>query len=88
LRAIAGAVRAAYNRPLGAKISRQAFQTAFALSGWASLNAAQSPLGPNRSRALAVMQLIAATDDLFADPQGSGLGPLAGQAIGANFKSL
>ncbi len=68
VRAIAAAMRAAYNRPLGAKISRQMFQTGFALAGWASLDTAQSPLGPNRARALAVMRILAATDDVFADP--------------------
>lgn len=68
LRSIATTVRTAYNRPLGARISRQVLQTAFALSGWASLDMAQSALGPNRARALAVMQVIATTDDLFADP--------------------
>lgn len=68
LRGVATSLRTAYNRPLGAKISRQVVQAAFALSGWASLDMAQSALGPNRTRALAVMQLIATTDDLFADP--------------------
>lgn len=67
LRAIARALRAAYTRPLGAKIALQAFQVAFALSGWASLNAGQTALGPNRARALAVLQMIAKTDDLFGD---------------------
>ena len=68
LRAIAQTLRIAYNRPLGAKPSRQMFQTAFALAGWANLDTAQSKLGPNRARALAVMQLMVTTVDLFADP--------------------
>ena len=68
LRAVARVLRAAYNRPLGAAVSRRMFQTGFALAGWASLDIAQSALGPNRARALAVMQSIASTDDLFADP--------------------
>ena len=68
LRAWATALRASYNRPLGAGSSQRIFQTAFALSGWASLGGGHAAPGPNRARALAVMQLIAATDDLFADP--------------------
>lgn len=66
LHAIALPLRAAYNRTLGSAIPRRVFQTAFALSGWASLDET-APLGPNRARALAVMQAIAAADDLFAD---------------------
>ena len=66
LLAITQPLRAAYNRPLGSPVARRVFQTAFALSGWASLDAT-TPLGPNRARALAVMQAIAAADDLFAD---------------------
>ena len=67
LRAIAAALRSAYKHSLGTIINRRVFQSAFALSGWASLDILQSPLGPNRVRTLAVMQVIAATDDLFAD---------------------
>ena len=68
LRAIAQPLRTHYARTLGAAISRRVFQTAFALAGWASLNTAAAPLGPNRERTLAVMQTMATTDDLFADP--------------------
>ena len=68
LRAIALPLRAAYAHPLGNPASRRVFQTAFALAGWASLDASDTALGPNRARALAVMQAVANSDDLFADP--------------------
>ena len=67
LRAIARPLRLAHNRPLGSPAPRQVFQTAFALAGWAALDAKDTPLGPNRARALAVMQAMIAAKDLFAD---------------------
>lgn len=68
LRATATALRAAYGRSLGNTDACCAFQRAFALAGWAALDQGTRPLGPNRQRQLDVMQLIATTDDLFADP--------------------
>ena len=67
LRQLAQPLRAAYRRDLGDAACLRAFQSAFALAGWASLDISQTPLGPNRARTLAVMQLLAETDDLWGD---------------------